>query len=234
MLRSTRNSRLWLVALAVGCIAGAAAAQQQSRPPKIDTQKLVHNLMLGRYTMPVTCTMSDGSLIEREESLVFRPSNDRAGFPTIRATFFGIDAPGAARCYNGAHPRLMDRRGVLYLSFEAHYRPDLGMHDLRQILKREGSLEFRVASGALLLREIGADAEGEPTRLDFGERSATFVVSSVRPQSDADKVISRRATEDSEGTRPPRRFEIQITGPGDLSLAGFYIEDLSRAAQLGR
>jgi hypothetical protein len=234
MPRCIRTPRFWLAALAVGCIAGAAGAQQQNRPPKIDTQKLVHNLMLGRYTMPVTCTLSDGSLVEREESLVFRTSHDTAGFPTIRATFFGIDAPAAARCYNGAYPRLQDRRGVLYLSFEAHYRPDLGMHDLRQILKREGRLEFRVSSGRLLLREIRPDPDGEATRLDFADRDATFVVKSVRPQSDADKVISRRATDTHEGARAPRRFEIQIDGREDLSLTGFYIEDLSRAAQSGR
>jgi hypothetical protein len=206
-------------------LAPHAGAQQQT-PPKVDAQTLVHQLLLGRFYMPVTCAHEDGSLFEREEAVVFRTAADNSGFPAVRATFFGVEASEAVRCSNAVHPRLKDRRGSLFLRFEAHHRPDLGVRDVKQALQR-GPLEFRVVSGRLELREIGS-AGAEPERLDFDGGSARLELEAVRPQTDEGKMLDIAAPPEPGAQTMARRFNVRISGPDGLAFSGSYLEDLRR------
>lgn len=217
----------FLTVCSVAVVGATQSPAQTSRPTKVDVQKLMHHFILGRYSMPVTCTQPDGSLIEREESIVFRSAHDKAGYPVIRATFFGIDAPDAQRCYNLVRPRLLDRRGSLFVTFPAIYRPDLGVHDFRRILLR-GPLEFRVISGLLQVREIGSEPETPAALVRFDDAKGKLVIADIAPQSDGDKLLRQRPQPSAAQAAAARRFALRVEGPEDFTLEGFYEQDMGR------
>lgn len=199
-------------------------AGQQPGPPKVDETTLAYRFLEGRYRMPVTCKLEDGSLLELEEAVVIRAGPDRKGQSAVRATFFGIDAPGARSCFNLVNPELRDQRGVLYLNYRSLRRADLGVRDFRRELER-GALEYRVLDGRLRLREIGGD-EAEAVELDFDGAEARFLVSSIPRASDGDKLLEEFEARLPAATR--RRLEIRIEGPEGLQLGGYYLEDEAR------
>jgi hypothetical protein len=201
----------------------AGAQDGPRRPPQVDATTLALNFMLGRFRMPVTCTREDGSLLEIEEAVVFRPAPQRSGSATIRATFFGIDAAEAARCYNLVEPQVPDRRGFLLLTYRAQNRPDMGLADFRRALKR-GPLRYHIIGGRLQIRSL-ADPEAEPRVVRFNAANVPFVVRDLPPGSDEDKLLDRYGNAERSDGRVPRRLLFEIGGPEDFRFRGFYIED---------
>ena len=202
-----------LLALALLFAGGPSLAQG---PPKIDETTLAFRFVSGRFRMPVTCRLRDGTLIEREEAIVVRPDTRRHDRATLRATFFGIDAPEAEHCFNLIEPRLPDRRGVLYLTYKSLRRRDFGVADFRRQLQR-GPLEYSIIGGHLQLREIG-NRDSAPTTLVF-EKEWPFTVGRVLDGSDGDKLlrtVSARAGQ--------RQFHFEFSGPDDFRFSGYYLE----------
>jgi hypothetical protein len=201
---------------------GAASAQQ----PKADEATFALGYLVGRYRMPVTCTLESGEIVEREEAIVVRPGPSTSGRATVRATFFGIDAPGAARCYNVATPRVPDRRGVVILGWDGFGRTDLGLRDFRQELKR-GSISYSVVGGQLEIRDPGGAAV--PKVASLARDGSRFVVTPIARESDGEKLLSHLPPPPpGKATRLPRRFEFRLTGVPDLDVGGYYLEDVAR------
>lgn len=210
-----------LLALA---IQPSPAAAQQQRGPELPASYLALEFLKGRFRMPVTCTREDGSRVELEESVVFRPAKNRDGTQTLRMTFFGLDSPGLARCYNLTSPSVPDRRGTLYLSYASlNRRPDIGLKDFRHAL-RSGPLEYVIVGGHLRVREVGSAPDAARV-FDFGGSEVPFWVSLVRRDSDPDKLLGD--PEPVEG-RLPRKLTFRFEAPDGLRFEESYLEDGSR------
>ncbi len=204
-------------------LAGGVSAQA---PPHIDATTLALRWILGRFQMPLTCLREDGSRIQVEEAVVIRTTQD----PRLaKATFFGVDVADATRCYNVVERNLPDRRGVLYLTYRWHVRPDLGTSDFRRALA-SGPLRYTIERGTLRQRPIGT-AEGPVSVVEFEGAGAELVVSDVARGSDGDKLLGTpRTSAAGKGrrSRVPRRFVIEIQGHKDFSFRGYFLEDERR------
>ncbi len=213
-------------ALAIGALA-LASTPGRAQQPKADEGSYALGYVVGRYRMPVTCTLASGEIVEREEAIVFRPGPAQSGRDTLRATFFGIDAPGAARCYNLVFARVPDRRGTVILAWEGYGRTDLGLRDFKQELKR-GQIAYHVAGGELEVRDPEHPAQRQVVHLE--RDGSRFVLKPIARESDGEKLLSRMSP--APGARPPprpaRKFEFRITGVEGLDLLGYYLEDLAR------
>jgi hypothetical protein len=203
-----------------------AAAGQQNPPVKAEEGELALSYLLGRYRMPVTCTLADGSIVQREEAIVIRRAASPSRRQSVRATFFGVDAPGAIRCYNVVTPAFPDRRGSLTLGYEGLKRSDLGMHDLRLELKR-GALDYVVIEGRLEIRPFADGAA--PQTVVFRPGDAVFSIRPIPPASDGNRLLAPLIAESTDAPRRPRQFEFQIQSEDGVALSGFYLEDVERA-----
>jgi hypothetical protein len=202
------------------------AAGQQAPQVKAEEGELALGYLLGRYRMPVTCTLADGSIVQREEAIVIRRAASPSRRQSVRATFFGVDAPGALRCYNVVNGALPDRRGSLTLGYEGLKREDLGMHDLRLELKR-GALDYVVVEGRLEVRPFGEGAE--PRTVLFRPGDGTFSLRPIPPASDGNRLLAPLIAESAGADRRPRQFEFQIQSSEGFAFSGFYLEDVGRA-----
>ena len=124
-LRSRRLFAGFLVSTTLtGALCPPVGAQVAVRPggaAKIGLTELALNRLVGRFRWPITCVQPGGESRQLEEAIVFRLSRALyKGSPAVRATLFGIEAPGASVCLNRVTPRLSDVRGVLYLTFYSH------------------------------------------------------------------------------------------------------------------
>jgi len=190
--------------------------------PGSDATTIALQWVTGRFRMPVTCIRKDGSRIELEEALVIRPAPEHGGNTTLKATFFGIDAANVSRCYNLVTPRIPDRRGILYLTFRSHERPDLGIKDFQRRL-REGALHYPIRAGQLRERGFGEEKQQSRT-IKFSRRGINLIIRPIHHGSDADKLLSRY-TEGKPALRQARRFELEIQGPDEFGYRGYFIED---------
>ncbi len=218
-------ARAFALLLAIA-LAAPAARGQQDPPIKADEAELALGYLLGRYRTPVTCTLADGSIVQREEAIVIRRAASPSRRQSVRATFFGVDAPGAIRCYNVVTPGFPDRRGSLTLGYQGLKRTDLGMHDLRLELKR-GALDYIVVEGRLEIRPF---ADGEtPRTVTFRPGDAEFSIRPIPPASDGHRLLAPLVAATAGATRRPRQFEFELRGPDGFAWSGFYIEDTGRA-----
>jgi hypothetical protein len=222
-MRATGFARACLLGLLVLAAPGARAQQ----PSQSDEGSYALGYLLGRYRMPVTCTLASGEIVEREESIVVRAGPAASGRDTVRVTYFGVDAPEATRCYNLVFSRIPDRRGVVILAWEGYGRTDLGLRDFKQELKR-GVISYHVVGGQLELRD--PEGASPPRVVTFERDGSRFVVTPVTPESDGQKLLARMPPSASSRTapRPPRRFEFRLSGVDGLDLGGYYLEDATR------
>ena len=195
-------------------------------PPHVDETHASLNWILGRWRMPITCELEDGSRVPVEEAVVFRPSADDATGRTVRATFFGLDVPGATRCFNVIEPNVPDRRGVLYLTFVSHGRPEMGLSNLRRTLE-DGEISYRVTRGRLRIRDLSRPDEG--ARIDdYQGRSATLTVRLIQAGSDGDKLLTPFAAAQELGAFGLRRVSFEWRGDELAGYRGYYLEDGER------
>jgi hypothetical protein len=204
--------------LSTALLLPASGLAQGQAPPKMDATDVALKFMQGRFTMPVTCVMPDGTRVEREEAIVFRPGPERVGLHTLRATLFGIDSGEATHCYNLVNPRVLDRRGTLYVTYRSHGRSDVGMARFRKALA-DGSLRYHIVDGHLVERPIGS-AEGEPRDVQFGDEDRLMSMGPV--PRDSTRYKKRRKG------RQPRAIEIRFDGPDGYQFVGHYLEDARR------
>jgi hypothetical protein len=210
-------------------LAGWAAGSGAQTPPKHQEIELAMIYMQGsRFRMPITCTMPDGTLIEREESIAFRPGPATGDVPSLRATIFGIDAPEAKNCFNLIWPKLPDRRGVVILEYRARRRSDYGVTDFNRKLK-SGKLTFYITGGRIQLRDFPQEEGVEPRELRFGDDNEPFTMSFVHPRSDGYKLLDHyEQSLDASDTRR-RRVEFRFEGPEEFVFQGYYLEDEDRS-----
>jgi len=125
-----------LLALALACLPARALAQGESeyqRPAHRTADEVAILFLSGRYIMPVTCKLADGSQVEVEDSVVVKATPEQGGGKLLKATFFGIQVENAAYCYSSVDRRVANRRGVLYLHFRTRNRPEYGIADFRSM-----------------------------------------------------------------------------------------------------
>ena len=223
--RSLRFASVLAFAAALLLWPPAATPQKVGRDPQVDETTAMLNWILGRWSMPVSCAREDGSVVDIETAVVFRPASEDASGRTVRATFFGIDVAGAQRCWNLIETGVPDRRGVIYLTFTSQRRLDLGVTRMRHNLD-DGGLSYRVTRGKLRIRDVGAGVE--PRTIDFAHKETYLHVSLVKRGSDGDKLLSRFA-EKRDPLRRMRRLAIEVSGPDvETATAGYYLEDPER------
>lgn len=217
-----------VVALAWLLAPGAALAQAEipGPRPKVEAATLAASWLVGRYRMPVICVREDGSQAELEEAVVIRMARAQGAVATLRATFFGIDAPEFIRCFNTVIPQLADRRGTLYLQLRGHRRSDLGMSDFRREM-RDGEVKFQIERGQLRIRAIDADPSTAQT-IRFDDGSSELVVRDIPSGSDGEKLLAAWQRDAAELGRQPRQVTFSIKGPNSFSYHGYYIEDTKR------
>ncbi len=214
------------IALALATPAHGQLQPPGRPPPQIDMTTIALRTLVGRFRSPVTCTTRAGDQVEIEESIVFRHGPLIAGEPTLRATFFGLDSPDLARCYSVVDPRLVDRRGVVYLTFRSHGRPDTGVTDWRRET-RDGEFSYTVLRGKLHVREIGTE-QARANVIDFGGAASQMTVRVIAPLSDADRLLSRYRDGGDPSQSPARRFTFVIDGPDGYRFTNHFIEDTRR------
>jgi len=181
-----------LAILVLALLPGSAPAQSEHQPPPhVKADDIALNFIAGRYIMPVTCKLADGSSVEVEDSIQLKPSPEASGGSSLRVTFFGIEVPNADYCYSSIERRVVDRRGVFFVHFRNRNRPDFGMADFRRLAKA-GPLNYNAHRGDLRVKAIGSEAATqEPRVLEFDGGDARLVVESVPAGTDGAKVITQ-------------------------------------------
>jgi hypothetical protein len=197
MLRRIRQHTLrsFGAALVVGSLLAAPLALAQDdngyqQPPKVAEGDVALAFLAGRYTTPVTCKKTDGSVIELEDSISMKPAPDSAGGGGLKVTFFGVDVADVAYCYNLVERRVIDRRGTIFIHFRAYTRKDLGMADFRRAAAA-GPLTYNAHRGELQARGIGTDADPAEARvLPFDGGDSKVVVTGIPAGSDGAKLLA--------------------------------------------
>ena len=114
---------------------------------------------------------------------------ESGGGNAAKITFFGIDVPDVAYCYNLVEKRVLDRRGSLLVHFQSFNRPDKGIVDFKLAAKR-GPLEYPSHSGEVTERPLGSESSGEPRKLSFDGGGSKLVVDTVSAGSDGAKLLA--------------------------------------------
>jgi hypothetical protein len=202
----------------------AVPLQANAQQPKINETHATLNWILGRWRMPATCELADGSHVDVEEAVVFRAAPEDSAGRTIRATFFGIDVADAVRCYNLMEKNIPDRRGVLVLTFPSSGRSDIGLRNLMKHLRDDRGLSYVIRRGTLHVRQLGAD---EAERVDFNGAGADLIARLLPYGSDGDRLLAPLADK-SDNPRSLRRIQLEIARDGVPEQSGFYLEDGER------
>jgi hypothetical protein len=208
--------RSFSAALACACLAGAprlAPAQDDYNPPVHATEDAIALAFItGRYSSPVTCKKTDGSVLELENSIVLKPAPESGGGNSLKVTFFGVDVPDVAYCYSLVERRIVDRRGSILVHFRSHNRADLGVSDFRRTAA-SGSLTYYAHRGELSARGLGSEADPADTRvLPFDGGDSKLVVDSIPAGSDGAKLLSDYDARTGVVPSPDRkRFAFRFT-----------------------
>jgi hypothetical protein len=223
--RAARASGALLASACVAAAALPARAQQddQYHPPLHETEdQLALNFIAGRYTTPITCKKTDGSVAELEDSIVLKLAPESGGGNALKVTFFGVDVADVAYCYNLIERRVLDRRGTIFIHFRAHKRTDLGVSDFRRALNA-GPLTYNAHRGELRVRGIGAEAGAADARvLPFDGGDSTMVLRAIQAGSDGAKLLNDYDERNGITLSPDhRRFMFQFTDK-DGSEFSFY------------
>ena len=203
-MRGRRSRALaWLfAAVALPSLAAAAGLRD-----------LVLDWALGDYRAPLVCVL-DGTAREALRRVRIQPGHgDR---PSLRVTFYDLEAPSGIACGDVSGEPEPNVAGVVELVFEGRSRPDTGEVDFRNALRREGGFSFRVTTGHLRIGAAGAPA-AELETVDFADGTAE--IRSVPPGSDAARRLS--------GFGGERQRELRLSAPSGRKLA-FELVELSR------
>jgi hypothetical protein len=178
--------------LVLALLPGPAYAQgEQPQPPKMNADEIALLFLAGRYVMPVTCKLADGTSVEVDDAIEFKDSPEAGGGKSLRVTFFGIQVPNAEFCYSAIDRRAPDRRGVFFIHFRSRNRPDFGMADFRRLAKA-GPLTYNAHRGELRVSGVGTEAATQaPSVLHFDGGDARLSVESVVAGTDGARVVAQ-------------------------------------------
>jgi hypothetical protein len=183
----------------------------------------------GRYIMPVTCKLADGSQIDVEDSIVVKDAPEQGGGKQLKATFFGIQVENAQYCYSSIERRIPNRRGVLYLHFRTRNRPEYGIADFRR-MANAGPLTYNAHRGELEVSGIGAEAEASPPHtVSFEGGDSRIMVESVPNGTDGGKLVAHYfAAHPPDPDKPPRVFTFRVFAKDGSEFTFYAIEDNGR------
>jgi hypothetical protein len=141
------------------------------------------------------------------------PGPRQAARPSLRITFYDLDAPPGTRCSSisgQAEPNVI---GALELVWDGRTRPDTGEVDFRNLLRHERGLDFRIDSGRLRVGDVEAGRPGERV-VDFA--GGTARVEPVVRGSDAARRLA--------GLGGQRQLGLAIEAPDHLRLSFDLVE----------
>ena len=221
-----------LVALALAALPAGALAQGESeyqRPAHMNADEVAILFLAGRYVMPVTCKLLDGSQIEVEDSIAVKGAPEQGGGKILKATFFGIQVENADYCYSSIERRVVNRRGVLYLHFRTRNRPEYGVSDFRRMASA-GPLTYNAHRGELEVREIGNGAAAQPPRvLSFEGGDSRLVVEGIAAGTDGAKLVAPYlASHPPQEGRQPRVFAFRVVAKDESEFMFYAIEAIGR------
>jgi hypothetical protein len=206
-------------------LAGTAFAQQGAPPPHVDPTHGALNWIIGRWYMPVTCEREDGTQVQIQDAVVLRPAIEDPAGRSLKATFFGLDVADAKRCFTMINSNVLDRRGVLYLTYTSQRRTDLGLKDLRDALE-DGELTYQITRGKLRERDI---ASGEaPRMLDYTSKDGRFIVTQLKRGSDGYKLLSTAAPAQPQTGGAVRWLSLELTARTMDPVKTYILEDAER------
>lgn len=193
------NARAWLAAALLACALPAPAAAQSLRD-------LAFAWAQGDFRGPLACVI-DGASRQALRRVRIHPA-PRGALPSVRVTFYDLEAPPGTTCGSVTRREEPNVAGVLVLAFEGRSQPDTGEVDFRQAMRREGGFAFRIESGRLRIGPAGEPADALPSR-DYAGGVARL--RSPAPGSDAARRLA------SFGAR--RQLELELEAPGAPALA---------------
>ena len=132
--------------LLAGILAGSAAAQ--------GVRELAYAWAQGDFRAPLACVI-DGASREALRRVRIHPA-PRGSLPSLRVTFYDLEAPPGTQCTGLASREEPNVLGGLELVFDGRSRPDTGDVDFRSALRREGGFTFRIQKGKLRIGPAGA------------------------------------------------------------------------------
>ncbi len=229
-----RTARGFVATLVGACLLAAAGdgrAQDDDyrQPVHASEDEVALAFIQGRFATPITCKRTDGSSMDIEEAIVMKSAPESAGGDSVKITFFGIDAPDVAYCYNLVERRALDRRGTIFVHFRSHNRKDLGTSDIRRAATA-GPLTYNAHRGELHVREIGSEAKPENERvLPFDGGDARVVVEGIPNGSDGAKLLADyEARIGSPISESHRRFTFRFIAKDGTEFLFYGVEDARR------
>jgi hypothetical protein len=202
VIRRARGCSLFL---ALAALIGAGAAAQGVR-------ELAFAWAQGDFRAPLTCLV-DGAPRQALRRVRIHPGPRQAARPSLRITFYDLEAPPDTRCSSISGQPEPNVIGMLELLWDARTRPDTGEVDFRNQLRREGGFDFRIDSGRLRVGAVEAGKPGERI-LDFA--GGTARVEPVVPGSDAARRLA--------GLGGHRQLGLTVTPPGAPPLSFDLVE----------
>lgn len=200
------RARLGALVLLPGLAFGASAQ---------GVRELAFAFVQGDFRAPLTCRVDDTPR-QALRRVRIQPGSAQAARPTLRLTFFDLEAPPGTRCTSIAGEPEPNLVGTLQLVWDARTRPDTGELDFRNTLRREGGFEFKVEAGRLRIGEAGAGVGARV--VDFAGGVAR--VEPVAPGSDAARRLA--------AFRAKRGLVLAVAPPGAAPLAFDLVELPSR------
>lgn len=191
--------RRWCMLVLLACALPAPAAAQGLRD-------LAFGWVLGDFRAPLVCVI-DGASRQALRRVRVHPA-PRGALPSVRITFYDLEAPPGATCGGVSSAEEPNVTGGLVLVFEGRSQPDTGEVDFRNAMRRDGGFTFRIESGRLNVGPAGAPLASLATN-DYAGGSARF--RSAEPGSDAARRLA--------GFGAQRQLQLELEAPGAPSLA---------------
>ena len=191
--------RRWCAAVLVACALPAPAAAQGLRD-------LAFGWVQGDFRAPLICVI-DGVSRQALRRVRVHPA-PRGALPSVRITFYDLEAPAGTSCGGVSSREEPNVTGVLVLAFDGRSKPDTGEVDFRNAMRRDGGFTFRIESGKLSVGPAGDPVAALPSS-DYAGGTVRF--RTAPPGSDAARRLS--------GFGAQRQLQLEVEAPGAPSLA---------------
>ena len=223
-----------LVALALAAVPASALAQkgesEYQKPAHLNADEVAILFLSGRYIMPVTCKLMDGSTIDVEDSVVVKGAPEQGGGKQLKATFYGIQVENAEYCYSrDRSPRAESARRAATCTSARATAPSTASRTSGAWRARARSRTTRTAASSRCARS----GPGRPRSRRRCSRStaatARIVVEGLADGTDGGKLVSQYFAEHppAEG-QAPRVFGFRVFAKDESEFMFYAIEDTGR------
>ena len=191
--------RRWCAVWLLACALPAPAAAQGLRD-------LAFGWVQGDFRAPLVCVI-DGVSRQALRRVRVHPA-PRGALPSVRITFYDLEAPPGASCGGVSSGEEPNVTGGLVLVFDGRSQPDTGEVDFRNAMRRDGGFTFRIESGRLNVGPAGGPVASLASS-DYAGGSARF--RNAEPGSDAARRLAAFGAQ--------RQLQLELEAPGAPSLA---------------